>query len=75
MDSSSTLAMVSNRPTLSLSTCPVAVTDPTRRAFFLLMSNGERLSFSARMSIWLSTAKADWGTPKPRKAPAGTLLV
>src|SRR4026209_1334472 len=27
------------------------------------------------MSIWLSYAQTAWGTPKPRNAPAGTILV
>ena len=54
---------------------PVAVVEPTRRAFLRRSAIGSIPSASATRSRLLSTANADWVTPKPRKAPHGALLV
>ena len=58
-----------------VSTWPVAVVSPTRSALRWRNSRRSIASRSASSSIIASWAMAAWGTPKPRKAPAGGPLV
>ena len=53
----------------------VMPTLPSRRVLTRRISTGSIPSASASLLIWLSAAKAAWGAPNPRNAPAGVALV
>ena len=74
-EEAATLSSTSRKPTLEVSLCPVIVSSPSPRAFFSRSMRGSMPRRSASRSIWLSQAKTTCGSPKPRKAPQGTLCV
>ena len=53
----------------------VAIVDPSRHALMRRSSSGGISSARASRFIWVSSMKAAWGLPKPRKAPVTQLLV
>ena len=48
---------------------------PSRSELMRRICTGSIPSASASLLTWLSAAKAAWGAPKPRNAPAGVALV
>ena len=65
----------SSAPTLSRSSCPVAVTSPTRYAQRRRSSAGDTPSASAIRLTCVSAANSVCGAPKPRIAPLGRVFV
>ena len=70
-----TARRVSTRPVELSTICPLGSTSPGRMALRMRISQGEMPTLSAIRFRTVSTAKQVWVTPKPRKAPAGGLLV
>ena len=62
-------------PVSSDAICPLGIVSPGFRAFCILNSNGSILISLQSLLIALSIAKHDCVTPKPLKAPDGTLFV
>src|SRR6266550_7590212 len=71
----SAASKASSEPTLSDSTCPVAVVSPKRNIHSRLRSTLDLPSRSATCSTINSAANSDWGAPKPRNAPFGGVFV